>query len=51
MRFFQNFVWENRIFLENKADVILHGHARDYDDIILMLYNTEREYKYGLEIK
>lgn len=24
------------LFLESKADVILHGHARDYDDISLM---------------
>lgn len=24
------------MFLENEADVILHGHARDYDDITLM---------------
>ena len=24
------------MFLENEADVILHGHARDYDDISLM---------------
>lgn len=24
------------LFLENEADIILHGHARDYDDISLM---------------
>ena len=24
------------MFLENEADIILHGHARDYDDITLM---------------
>ena len=24
------------LFLEKEADVILHGHARDYDDISLM---------------
>ncbi len=27
---------EKLLFLENEADVILHGHARDYDDISLM---------------
>ncbi len=27
---------DNVMFLENEADVILHGHARDYDDISLM---------------
>ena len=27
---------EKLLFLENDADVILHGHARDYDDISLM---------------
>ena len=24
------------MFLENEADLILHGHARDYDDISLL---------------
>ena len=27
---------ERVMFLENEADVILHGHAKDYDDISLM---------------
>lgn len=27
---------DNVLFLENEADLILHGHARDYDDISLM---------------
>ena len=27
---------ENLIFLEKEADIILHGHAHDYDDISLM---------------
>ena len=27
---------DNIMFLEDRADLILHGHARDFDDISLM---------------
>ena len=36
---------ERVMFLENEADVILHGHAKDYDDISLMraIYTGAKE--------
>lgn len=40
---------ERVMFLEDKADLILHGHAKDYDDIALMrsVMNGAREFCAG----